>query len=253
MARVGALGYPGPVPSAGILIIGNEVLSGKVTDLNSPYLCRELRELGVDVERIVTIPDVVDVIAAEVRAMSAAYDFVFTSGGIGPTHDDLTMDGVAAAFGRELELSSSIAGRIERAQGKPPNESQLKMAMIPAGSSLVDAGDLWFPVVIVENVYVLPGVPELLMKKFESVRDRFRGEPFLLKNVYVKRRESEIAASLNELLQEFPALLLGSYPKIGQESFHVLLTLESRDATYLGRALESLLSRLTADAVFKVE
>jgi molybdenum cofactor synthesis domain-containing protein len=253
MARVGALGYPGPVPSAGILIIGNEVLSGKVTDVNSPYLCRELRELGVDVERIVTIPDVVDVIAAEVSAMSAAYDFVFTSGGIGPTHDDLTMDGVAKAFGRELELSSSIAGRIEWAQRKPPNESQLKMAMIPTGSSLVDAGDLWFPVVIVENVYVLPGVPELLMKKFESVRDRFRGEPFLLKNVYVKRRESEIAASLNELLQEFPALLLGSYPKIGQESFHVLLTLESRDATYLGRALESLLSRLTADAVFKVE
>jgi len=253
MARAGALGYPGPVPSAGILIIGNEVLSGKVTDVNSPYLCRELRELGVDVERIVTIPDVIDVIGAEVRAMSAAYDFVFTSGGIGPTHDDLTMDGVATAFGRELELSSSIAGRIERAQGKPPNESQLKMAMIPAGSSLVDAGDLWFPVVIVENVYVLPGVPELLMKKFESVRDRFRGEPFLLKNVYVKRRESEIAASLNELLQEFPALLLGSYPKIGQESFHVLLTLESRDAAYLGRALESLLGRLTADAVFKVE
>jgi molybdopterin-biosynthesis enzyme MoeA-like protein len=163
------------------------------------------------------------------------------------------MEGVAKAFDRELELSSSIAGRIERAQGKPPNESQLKMAMIPGGACLVDAGDLWFPVVIVENVYVLPGVPELLMKKFESVRERFRGEPFLLKNVYVKRRESEIAASLNELLQEFPALLLGSYPKIGQESFHVLLTLESRDAAYLGRALESLLSRLTADAVFKVE
>jgi len=241
------------VPSAGIIIIGNEVLSGKVTDVNSPYLCRELRSLGVDVERILTIPDVIDVIAAEVRAMSAAYDFVFTSGGIGPTHDDLTMDGVAKAFGRELELSTSIAGRIERAQGREPNESQLKMAMIPAGASLVDAGDLWFPVVIVDNVYVFPGVPELLRKKFDSIRDRFRGEPFLLKNVYVKRRESEIAASLNDLLREFPALLLGSYPKIGQESFHVLLTLESRDAAYLGRALDSLLSRLTADAVFKVE
>ena len=100
---------------------------------------------------------------------------------------------------------------------------------------------------------MFPGVPELLIKKFESVRDRFRGEPFLLKNVYVKRRESEIASSLNDLLREFPALMLGSYPKIGQESFHVLLTLESRDAAYLGRALDSLLNRLTADAVFKVE
>jgi molybdenum cofactor synthesis domain-containing protein len=253
MARPGRLGYPRFVPTAGIIVIGNEVLSGKVTDVNSPYLCRELRALGVDVERILTIPDVIDVIATEVRAMSDAYDFVFTSGGIGPTHDDLTMDGIAQAFGRELTLSSSIAGRIERAQGRPANESQLKMAMIPAGASLVDAEDLWFPVVIVENVYVLPGVPELLMKKFTSVRERFRGEPFLLKNVYVKRRESEIAASLNELLAEFPKLLLGSYPKIGEQDFHVLLTLESRDAAYLGLALDSLLRRLAPDAIHKVE
>lgn len=253
MARPPGLGYSGSVPTAGIIVIGNEVLSGKVTDTNSPYLCRELRALGVDLDRILTIPDVVETIASEVRAMSDAYDFVFTSGGIGPTHDDLTMEGVARAFGRELALSPSIAGRIERAQGRAPNESQLKMAMIPAGASLVDAGDLWFPVVIVENVYVLPGVPELLMKKFASVRDRFRGEPFLLKNVYVKRRESEIAASLNELLAEFPQLLLGSYPKIGEEDFHVLLTLESRDAAYLGQALESLLRRLAPGAVHKVE
>jgi molybdenum cofactor synthesis domain-containing protein len=253
MARAGALGYPARVPTAGIIVIGNEVLSGKVTDANSPYLCRELRTLGVDVERILTIPDVIDVIAAEVRAMSAAYDFVFTSGGIGPTHDDLTMDGVSQAFGRELALSTSIAERIERAQGRRPNESQLKMAMIPAGASLVDSGDLWFPVVVVENVYVFPGVPELLVKKFDSIRERFRGEPFLLKNVYVKRRESEIAESLNDLLREFPALLLGSYPKIGEEEFHVLLTLESRDAAYLGQALDALLRRLAPGAVHKVE
>jgi molybdenum cofactor synthesis domain-containing protein len=130
------------VPTAGIIVIGNEVLSGKVTDVNSPYLCRELRALGVEVERILTIPDLIDVIASEVRAMSGRYDFVFTSGGIGPTHDDLTRDGVAQAFGRELVLSSSIAGRIERAQGRAPNASQLKMAMIPEGATLVDAGDL---------------------------------------------------------------------------------------------------------------
>jgi molybdopterin-biosynthesis enzyme MoeA-like protein len=96
-------------------------------------------------------------------------------------------------------------------------------------------------------------VPELLIKKFVSIRDRFRGEPFLLKNVYVKRRESEIASSLNDLLREFPELLLGSYPKLGEEGFHVLLTLESRDAAYLGRALDSLLQRLSPDAVYKVE
>ncbi|MDH3684602.1 MAG: molybdopterin-binding protein [Myxococcales bacterium] len=241
------------MPTAGIVIIGNEILSGKVTDTNSPFLCRELRELGVEVERILTIPDIIDTIADEVRAMSQQYDLVFTSGGVGPTHDDLTMDGIAQAFGRELMKSESISNRIQRAQGREPNASLEKMAMVPEGAQLVDAGDLWFPVVVVENVYIFPGIPELLMKKFEGLRDRFRGVPFLLKKVFVKQRESDIADSLHELLQEFPQLLLGSYPKIGEESFHVLLTLESRDASYLGRALDSLLERLTPDAIHKVE
>jgi len=241
------------MPSAGILVIGNEILSGKVVDTNSPYLCRELRALGVDVERVLVIPDDVELIARETKAMHQAYDFVFTSGGVGPTHDDMTLDGIALAFGRPLELNESIVARIERAQGGVANESQKKMARIPAQSVLVDAGDLWFPVVIVENVHVFPGIPELLRKKFESIRDRFRGVPFLLKRVYVRQRESDIADDLHALLGEFPELMLGSYPKIGEERFHVLLTLESRDAGYLQRALDALLSKLPGDAVHKVE
>ena len=239
--------------SAGILVIGNEILSGKVVDTNSPYLCRELRALGVDVERISTIPDAVDVIAENVKSMSQAHDFVLTSGGIGPTHDDLTVDGVAAAFGRPLELSASIEERIRRATGEEPNPSQLKMARIPAGATLIDSGDLWFPLVVVENVYILPGIPELLRKKFESVRDRFRGIPFVLKRVYVTLMESSIAEQLEAVLQEFPELLLGSYPRIHEESFRVMLTLESRDAGYVQRALDSLLARLPAAVIHKVE
>jgi molybdenum cofactor synthesis domain-containing protein len=239
--------------TAGILVIGNEILSGKVVDTNSPYLCRELRALGVDVERIVTIPDAIDVIAEHVKVMSQAYDFVFTSGGIGPTHDDLTVDGVAAAFGRPLEHSDSIASRIRRAIGEEPNESQLKMARIPAGATLLDAGDLWFPLVVVENVYILPGIPELLRKKFESARERFRGVPFVCKRVYVTRMESEIAQLLHELLREFPELMLGSYPRIQEEGFRVLLTLESRDAGYVQRALDTLLARLPPGAIHRVE
>jgi FAD synthetase len=241
------------MPTAAIVVIGNEILSGKVVDTNSPYLCRELRALGVEVERISVIPDDIGVIAREVRAMSDAFDLVFTSGGVGPTHDDLTMDGVARAFERKLALNESIAARIEQAQGRRPNESQLKMASIPAGATLLDAGDLWFPVIVVENVYIFPGIPELLRKKFESIRQRFRGVPFMLKRVYVRQRESDIAPSLNGLLLEFPELLLGSYPRVGEREFHVLLTLESRDAGYLQRALDSLLARLPAGAVHRVE
>ena len=104
------------MPSAGILVIGNEILSGKVIDTNSPFLCSELRALGVDVERIHVIPDVIETIAQNVREMSQSHDFVFTSGGVGPTHDDLTMDGVALAFQQPLELNKSVAERIERAR-----------------------------------------------------------------------------------------------------------------------------------------
>ena len=241
------------MPTAALLVIGNEILSGKVVDTNSPFLATELRELGVDLERILTIPDEIELIAHEVRTLSEAYDFVFTSGGIGPTHDDLTMDAIALAFDRELELNQSMVERMERHQRTPANESQRKMALIPSGSQVIDAGDLWFPVVIVENVHIFPGIPQLLQKKFRSIRDRFRGVPFQLARVYVKQRESDIADHLNDLLKEFPELMLGSYPKIGEPDFSVLLTLESRDADYLSRAQDSLLARLDDDAVFKVE
>lgn len=241
------------MPTAGIVVIGNEILSGKVTDSNSPFLCRELRALGVDVGRISTISDGVDVIAEEVRQFAKDYDFVFTSGGVGPTHDDLTMEGVARAFGRPIVENASIVGRIGRAQRREPNASQRRMACIPAGATLLDAGDLWFPVVVVENVYIFPGVPELLRKKFESIRGRFRGVPYVLKRVFVRRRESDIAPALNALLEEFPELMLGSYPRVGEEQFHVLLTLESRDAGYVQRALDSLLERLPEESIYRVE
>jgi len=241
------------MPTAGILVIGNEILSGKVVDTNSPFLAKELRELGVDLERIVVIPDVVETIAREVRAMSEAYDHVFTSGGVGPTHDDLTMDGVAAAFGIPLAVNEIMAKRIERAQGRPPNESQLKMATIPAGAQLIDAGDLWFPVIIVKNVHILPGIPELLKRKFLSVRERFRGVPFELKRVYLMHHESDIAEHLNATLRDFPEVQMGSYPRTGEGTWRVLVTLESRDGDYLMRALGALLARLPADAVQKVE
>jgi molybdenum cofactor synthesis domain-containing protein len=241
------------MPTAGILVIGNEILSGKVVDTNSPYLCRELRGLGVDVERIFTIPDEVGVIAEHVKFLSDSYDFVFTSGGIGPTHDDLTIDGIAAAFSRELIYSDSILERLRQAMKGEPNESETKMAQIPEGASLLDSGDLWFPLVVVENVYIFPGIPELLRKKFDSARDRFRGIPFVLRRVFVRSMESEIAEDLHALLGEFPELHLGSYPKIQEESFRVLLTLESRDEDYVRRALDSLLERLPKSAIHKVE
>jgi FAD synthetase len=239
--------------SAGLLIIGNEILSGKVVDTNSPFLAAELRSLGVDLERILTIPDVVDTIAHEVRAFSRAYDYVFTSGGIGPTHDDVTMESVAAAFDKPVVVSDALVERMERATGKSLNEAMKKMAMLPEGAQIIDAGDLWFPVVVMENVYVFPGIPQLFEKKFQSIRDRFRGVPVKLTRIYVTRHESEIAEDLHGLLAEYPELMLGSYPRIGEPDYHVMLTLESRDDDYLERATRSLCDRLTAEVIHRIE
>jgi molybdenum cofactor synthesis domain-containing protein len=241
------------MPTAGILVIGNEILSGKVVDTNSPYLCERLRALGVDVERIVTIPDEIETIATEVKAMSELYDYVFTSGGIGPTHDDLTIEGVALAFGRPVEVDKSLEEKVRLAVGKDLNEGQLKMARVPAGATLIDSGDKWFSLVVVDNVYVFPGIPEALRKKFEVASERFSGVPFVLKRVYVKENESDIVESLNALLEAFPDLVLGSYPKLGEASYRVLLTLESRDEDYVQRALDRLLADLPERAIHKVE
>ncbi len=241
------------MPTAGILVIGNEILSGKVVDTNSPYLCERLRGLGVDVERIVTIPDAIEIIASEVKAMSESYDYVFTSGGIGPTHDDLTIEGVAAAFGRSVEIDKTLEEKIRLAIGDDLNQGQLKMAKVPAGATLIDSGDKWFPLVVVDNVYIFPGIPEALRRKFESACDRFSGVRYVLKRVYVKHRESDIVETLNALLEAFPDLVLGSYPKLREASYQVLVTLESRDEDYVQRALDRLLADLTGSAIYKVE
>jgi molybdenum cofactor synthesis domain-containing protein len=241
------------MPSAGLVVIGNEILSGKVVDTNSPFLAGQLRELGVDLERIVVIPDVIETIAAEVRRFSEAYDHVFTSGGIGPTHDDVTMEAVALAFGCRLALDERLCERIERAQKGSLNEAMKKMAMLPEGASVIDAGDLWFPVVAVENVHVFPGIPQLFEKKFHSIRDRFAGVPIQLTRIYVTRHESEIAENLHDLLGEFPELMLGSYPRIGEPDYRVMLTLESRDGDYLERAKRSLCESLPDEVIHRIE
>ncbi len=239
--------------TAALLVIGNEILSGKVRDTNSAFLAVELRKLGVDLERLLTIADEIDLIARETRAMSEAYDFVFTSGGIGPTHDDMTMDGIAQAFGRRVEFNQSMLDRMARYSDKPLNDAMKKMALIPTGADVLDVGGLWFPVVVVENVHIFPGIPELFEKKFHSISDRFSGVPFVLRKLYVRENESDIAEILNALLREFPELMLGSYPRINEEHYRVMLTLESRDAEYVGRATQMLVENLPTDAIYKLE
>jgi len=238
--------------TAGIVLIGNEILSGKIEDANAAYLCRELRGLGVDVRRITVIPDEVDTIAAEVATFSRDHDVVFTSGGVGPTHDDVTIVGAARAIGVPVVRHPDLVALLRGYYGDRLNEAHLKMAEVPEGAELIGSGALRFPAILVRNVYILPGVPEIFRQKFEALRERFRDQPFQLRNVFVRVGEGTLAAYLNDLLRDFPSLLLGSYPEFSNPEYRVKVTLESRDGTYLEDALARFLERLPRDAVVKV-
>jgi molybdenum cofactor synthesis domain-containing protein len=239
--------------TAGIIIIGNEILSGKVTDTNSPYLTRELRKLGVTVRRIVTIPDELDIIASTVAEFRPAYDVVFTSGGVGPTHDDVTIEGVARGLNRKVIRHPQIESRLREFFKEKINEARLKMAEVPEGTELIVDARLGFPTVKCENFYILPGIPEILEQKFDAIRDRFAATPYHLRVIYTRDGEGAIAEHLNDTVAKFPDLLLGSYPRWGDPEYSVKLTLESKDKEYTERALAHLLGLLTPDAVVRTE
>jgi molybdenum cofactor synthesis domain-containing protein len=238
--------------TAGIILIGNEILSGKIQDANALYLCRELRALGVDVRRISVIPDEIQLIAEEVANFSREFDVVFTSGGVGPTHDDVTIEGVARAMTVPVVRHPALVELLERYYRGRVTEAALRMAEIPEGAELVGGETVRFPTVLIRNVYVLPGVPEIFRAKFEALRERFRDAPIHLRNVFVSIGEGTLADYLNRLLGAFPLLQLGSYPEFSNPEYKVKVTLESRDRGYVEQALADFLARLPADVVVKI-
>jgi len=239
--------------TAGLLIIGNEILSGKVQDANSPFFARALRELGVDVRRIAVVPDEVEVIVAELRAFCRAFDFVCTSGGVGPTHDDVTIEAVAHAFGRRVVRDPSLERVLRDFYRTRLTEAHLKMAEVPEGAELVGREDLLFPVIAFRNIYVFPGIPEILRQKFHAIQERFRDTPFHLRKVYVNMDEGDLADSLNVLVREFPALQLGSYPELNAPGYKVKVTLEAKDRGPVEGAVARLQALLPARAIVRIE
>ncbi len=234
-------------------MIGNEILSGRTPDRNGSYLFRQLRELGVDVRRLSVIPDELAVIRDEVRRFSSEFDFVFTSGGVGPTHDDVTVPGIAAAFGQGVRRDPELVAALEQYYQGALGGAMLRMADVPEGAVLVRSRPTLFPVVAVGNVYIFPGVPEILAAKFERIREMFRQPPFHASDVFVQAEEGEVADTLHELLEVFPDLALGSYPAFENPDYKVRLTLESKDAAYLERARQRLIEKLGERSITPVD
>ncbi|OFV88070.1 MAG: hypothetical protein A3J75_05920 [Acidobacteria bacterium RBG_16_68_9] len=239
--------------TAALIVIGNEILSGKTVDTNSSYLAAELRALGVTLRRILVIPDDLDAIAEAVRAYRPAFDVVFTSGGVGPTHDDVTMAGVARGLDREVIRHPYLEERMRELFGPDLNAPRLKMAEVVSGSELLFEGNLNFPTVVVENIYILPGIPEIFRSKLDTLRGRFTVDPFYLRVIYTRVPETSIADYLNRTVAFFPDLLLGSYPELNDPEYRVRVTLESKDPQYLERAFQTLMDMLPPNAVARTE
>ena len=246
-------------PRAAILLIGNELLSGKVDDENARFLTRELRALGVTLARVEIIPDDPIDIADTVRALAARHDLVFTSGGVGPTHDDVTLMAVGAAFGMPIARNAELEGLLRAGIGPRLHERDLRMADIPTGARLeygpaaaAPTGRRTWPVVVVNNVWILPGVPSIFRRKFEAVRELFRASPIHARADYSRAGEGPIAGVLDETVAAFPTVEVGSYPHLDAVDYSVKITLDGRDRAAVDAATTHLIARL-GDAVVRTE
>lgn len=237
-----------------IVSIGNELLSGKVIDTNAPFLIRRLRDLGVAVLGTATIADDVPVIARTLRALSPKADVLFTSGGIGPTHDDVTLEGTAKAFGLKLARNSKLVLGLKRFYGHGANEAVLKMADVPQGARLIQDPTFPVPVFLVRNVYVLPGDPGFFQKKFLSIEERFRTDPFYLKKIFIRAEEGDIADLLRSAEKRRAGVRIGSYPRYDPGRDHsVMITVESRNPRLTDEIFRFVKTGLPKGSLIRVE
>ncbi|KAE9192856.1 hypothetical protein PF004_g21186 [Phytophthora fragariae] len=243
---------PASAPRAAVCVIANEVLTGKTLDTNSHFIAKLMFRRGVDLKRVVVIPDEEDAIIETVKELSAFVGptgYVFTTGGIGPTHDDITYESIAKAFGVGVVLGKiflSVAHRLtyllpanfgeEKYPGISFDDSVKRMATLPAGCKVLPSSG-WTPIAVVENVYILPGIPSMVKDMLTCNEDHFVGVPIHRVIVSTLEYESTIAASYKALQKKHPNVILGSYVNLTEEktgtrdaSFNTRLTVEGRNA-----------------------
>ncbi|TAJ74811.1 MAG: competence/damage-inducible protein A [Phenylobacterium sp.] len=232
--------------TAAVLIIGDEILSGRTQDTNLRDIARYLGVLGVDLAEARTVPDVLEEIVEALNALRARYDYVITTGGIGPTHDDITADAVAAAFGVELEEHPEIMAMMTARWGDELNAARRRMARVPVGGALVKNPVQGPPGFTIGNVFTLAGVPQIMRGMLEDVGPRMRGgRPTVSRTVRVEGSgEGQIAAPLEAVARAHGDMSLGSYPFFGPEGYGSNLVVRGRDPAQLVEVVEELVAAL---------
>lgn len=253
-------------PSAGILIIGDEVLKGHTKDTNSHFCLTRLWSLGVKVKAVSVISDNIEEISSFVRDFSSRFSYVITSGGIGPTHDDVTMTAIANAFDEPLVQNQYLVDTLTKIynveDASQLSSFVLKMALVPACSKVLHDEHVTettgnpFPLVSVHNVYIFPGIPKYLQSLFDSYSHVFSNPEnvFYLQKVFLSVNESTVAAELQKVHDHYGQKVhLGSYPEVGSDEFKTKITLESMKPNILAEALDYLVSMLPDTAIVRTE
>lgn len=245
-----------PPQRAAILLIGNELLSGKVRDVNGIHAIEGFRARGIVVEELRVVRDREEGIAQTLRSLASTYDIVVTSGGVGPTHDDVTMRAVAMAFEVALEESDELASRIRTFYEEDPERMRvwLRMAMLPQGCALIAADGSPWPLYRMRNTFILPGIPEIFRRQFAVLLHALDQAPILrLRTLHLAMGEGELAERLESAQERFPSIEIGSYPLFTPEGMRTRVTLESRDVSLLEEACAWLRDALPSDALLRID
>ncbi len=233
-----------PNPTAAILVIGDEILSGRTRDTNTHFLAQALTRVGIDLKEVRVVADDSEAIIAAVNSLRRAFGQVFTSGGIGPTHDDITADSIARAFGVSIDVrddAKAILTARYRAIGTEINAAQLRMARIPDTATLIENPVSGAPGFSIENVHVMAGVPSIFQAMVASVIPTLvSGTPLLSQTLRINRVESEVATPLADMAADYPDLAIGSYPFRHKGSFGTNIVIRGRDRTLIDAAMTRL-------------
>ena len=231
-------------PSAAMLVIGDEILSGRTRDANMHYLAGQLTEAGIDLREVRVVSDDPAAIVSAVRALSDAHETVFTSGGIGPTHDDITADCMAEAFGDKIDVRPDARALLKAhydKQGVELNEARLRMARIPDSAALIDNPVSVAPGFTIKNVHVMAGVPAVFQAMVATVLPTLTGgDPLISKTLRIERGEGDIAGPLGMLAKAYPDLSLGSYPYQKDGKYGANIVIRGTDGVRVDTAIAEL-------------
>jgi len=242
--------------TAAALVIGDELLSGKVEEANVVVLARALRAVGVELRRVVLVKDDVDTIVREVRQLSSEHDWLFTSGGIGPTHDDVTIEAVARAFEVAVVVNPMMEKMLRDHYGERCTDGHLRMALVPAGAALEVSPAVRWPTVRVKNTWVMPGIPEVFRMKIPVVEERLRergGRPFVSRAVYTRMDEGDLKPLLDAVVAGFTDVAVGSYPKWIDAEYKTKVTFDGRDEVRVDAARDAFVGTLPKGEPQRVE